>query len=97
LSGKAGHHTEELSQSEQRLVAALRAVLPQPRILLADEPLQGLSPRSADYLLSLLRDLHRSGSTLVVAAADWHGPKSDSGISIVQLSGGKLRSTEDPR
>jgi cell division transport system ATP-binding protein len=96
LSDKCGHLTEELSQSEQRLTATLRAVLPQPRFLLADEPFQGFSPRSADFLFSLLQELHRNGTTMVVASADWaRGPSPE--ISIVQLAGAKLRSVESSR
>jgi cell division transport system ATP-binding protein len=95
LSGKGGYLTEELSQSEQRLTATLRAVLPQPRLLLADEPFQGLSPRSADFLLSLFQDLHHNGTTLVVASADWTAHVPPSEISFVKLADGKLRSTEN--
>jgi len=97
LSGKGGYLTEELSQSEQRLTAALRAVLPKPKLLLADEPFQGLSPRSADFLLSLLTELHREGTTLVVASADWKARASDPEFSIVQLVGGKLRPADPSR
>jgi cell division transport system ATP-binding protein len=91
LQGKGGYLAEELSHSEQRLTAALRAVLPRPKLLLADEPFQGLSPRSADVLHSLLQDLHREGTTLVVASADWKARESGPDFSVVQLVGGKLR------
>ncbi len=97
LSGKGGYHTEELSQSEQRLAAALRAVLPKPSLILADEPFQGLSPRSADFLRQLLQDLHREGATLVVASADPAPWKSVPGVDWVQLVGAKLRPMDASR
>lgn len=90
LSGKGGYLTEELSQSEQRLTAALRAVLSQPPLLLADEPLQGLSPRSADFVLALLKDLHQGGSTLVVTSADRSRWESVPGVAFVRLEAAKL-------
>jgi ABC-type ATPase involved in cell division len=91
LSGKGGYHTEELSQSEQRLTAALRAVLPRPRLLLADEPFQGLSPRSKDFLLSLFKNLHQEGATLVTSTADRTVWGSLQEITWTRLESSKLR------
>jgi cell division transport system ATP-binding protein len=91
LSGKRAYLPEELSQSEQRMTAALRAILSRPALLLADEPFQGLSPKSAQTLLELLTGLHQGGSTLVLAAADWKMKGSPAAVQRVILSEGKLR------
>jgi len=75
----------------------MRALLPQPKLLIADEPFQGLSPRSADFLLSLLVDLHNGGSTLVLASADASRWAAIPGVSIVVLSGAKLKAVDSTR
>ncbi len=90
MSGKGGYLPEELSQSEQRMTVALRAILSKPALLLADEPFQGLSPKSAQTLLELLMDLHRNGSTLVLASAHWKVMDGPETAQRVVLSGGKL-------
>jgi len=90
LSGKAKYLPSELSQSEQRLTAALRAILPRPDLLLADEPTLGLSPRSAESLTSLLSELNKDGTTIVTAMADAKPFQDLPGVERVTLSGGKL-------
>ncbi len=90
LGGKGGYLPEELSQSEQRMAAALRAILPQPVLLLADEPFQGLSPRSSETLQALFAELHAGGSTLVVATADLRPEASNGPVEVVRLAEGKL-------
>jgi ABC-2 type transport system ATP-binding protein len=47
-------------------LALARAVLPDPELLLLDEPTAGLDPESARAVLSLVHDLARSGTTIVL-------------------------------
>lgn len=49
----------------QRLILA-RALLPDPLLLILDEPTIGLDPQAARSLRDLLRDLHRAGKTIVL-------------------------------
>lgn len=53
-----------LSGGEQRMLAVSRALLARPRVLLLDEPVQGMAPSVADRTYALLRD---SGAAVVTA------------------------------
>ena len=58
---------EDLSGGERQRVAIARAVIGRPRLLLADEPTAGLDGMQSERVVHLLRELHRLGSTVIVA------------------------------
>jgi branched-chain amino acid transport system ATP-binding protein len=55
-----------LSGGERRQVALARALLPEPDVLLVDEPSLGLSPVATDIVMGKLSELHASGTTVVI-------------------------------
>jgi cell division transport system ATP-binding protein len=59
-----------LSGSERRRVAAARAVVAQPRLVLADEPTAGLSTDLAGRVMRLIVSMRRAGAAVVVATQD---------------------------
>jgi branched-chain amino acid transport system ATP-binding protein len=56
----------ELSGGEQQILAIGRAVVTNPRLLLLDEPSEGLSPVHAQHLLAALRQLSAEGLAIVL-------------------------------
>lgn len=70
LEGRADHRTEQLSGGEQQRIAVARALATDPDLLLADEPLSNADPRSAELILSLLSQVCRAGTGLLVASHD---------------------------
>jgi cell division transport system ATP-binding protein len=58
---------EDLSGGERQRVAIARAVISRPRLLLADEPTAGLDTPQSERVIHLLRELHRLGSTVIIA------------------------------
>lgn len=73
LKGREGVRPADLSFGEQRAVVFLRALVAQPRILLADEPFQGLDASLTGTFLDLLAELPAKGSTVVLATQDPSG------------------------
>jgi ABC-type lipoprotein export system ATPase subunit len=66
LADKLRRHPGRLSQGERQRVALCRAVLPEPALILADEPTGNLDPENSERVLDLLfTQVERLGATLV--------------------------------
>jgi cell division transport system ATP-binding protein len=59
-----------LSGGEQQRIAVARAIIGDPKIILADEPTGSLDDESAEAILDLLKDAHIRGATVIIATHD---------------------------
>jgi putative ABC transport system ATP-binding protein len=72
LTGRARQRPGQLSGGHQQLVAVARAIAGQPPIVLADEPTGNLDSVAGEAVMTMLTDLHATGSTLCIAT---HNPQ----------------------
>lgn len=66
LAAKAAAYPNELSGGQQQRVAIARALAMRPKILLFDEPTSALDPELVGEVLSVMKELAKSGMTMVV-------------------------------
>ena len=70
LGKRLRHKPGELSGGQQQRVAVARAIAAQPSVILADEPTGNLDSRSTADIMNILKELHRSGRTVIVITHD---------------------------
>jgi putative ABC transport system ATP-binding protein len=70
LKDRAHHVPSQLSGGEQQRVCIARALINDPRIILADEPTGNLDAMNEEIVLRLLREFHQQGRTIVMVTHD---------------------------
>ena len=67
LSNKYKMFPTELSGGEQQRVSIARAIVNNPKVLIADEPTGNLDPETAKEIMELIDDINKAGTTVVMA------------------------------
>jgi len=70
LGGRGQDRAAALSGGEQQRAAIARAIVPEPALILADEPTGNLDPQLAVDILGLFEDIHETGVTVLFATHD---------------------------
>ena len=72
MSHRRGHFPCQLSGGQQQRIAVARAVVAQPKIILADEPTGNLDSKNSREVMDLLCRLHDQGTTIVMVTHSQH-------------------------
>lgn len=72
MSHRRGHFPCQLSGGQQQRIAVARAVVSNPKIILADEPTGNLDSKNSKEVMDLLLQLHEQGTTIVMVTHSQH-------------------------
>jgi cell division transport system ATP-binding protein len=81
-----------LSGGEQQRIAVARAIIGDPKIILADEPTGSLDEESAEIILDLLRGVHIRGATVIIATHD-KALMHKTGGQVLNIQQGRLETS----
>lgn len=85
---RRNHFPQQLSGGQQQRVAVARALVTNPKLILADEPTGNLDSVHGDEVMKMLTDLNDAGTTIVMVT---HSPLyAEYGNRIVHLFDGKI-------
>jgi len=90
LEKKATHRPRDLTQVEMRKLELARAVAAEPKLLIADESMAGLSHSEVDDILALLMQLNEGGITIILIEHIMSAVMSFSQRLAVLVSGKKI-------
>jgi len=88
LMPRKNHFPQQISGGQQQRVAVARAVITDPKIILADEPTGNLDSSHGDEVMKILVDLNESGTTIVMVT---HSPAyADYANRVIHLFDGHI-------
>ncbi|MFE5582999.1 amino acid ABC transporter ATP-binding protein [Kitasatospora sp. NPDC056531] len=89
LADKAAAYPRQLSGGQQQRVAIARALALEPKVLLFDEPTSALDPELVGEVLDVIKDLARSGTTMIVVTHEI-GFAREVADTVVFMDGGAV-------
>ena len=96
LAGKHAQFPAQLSGGEQQRVAIARALAMEPELMLFDEPTSALDPELVGEVLAVMKDLARSGMTMMVVTHELAFAR-EVGNALTFMDGGMVVERGDPR
>ena len=72
IAHRSNHFPTQLSGGQQQRAAIARAVIANPKIILADEPTGNLDSKNGKEVMELLKELHKDGTTIVMVTHSQH-------------------------
>jgi polar amino acid transport system ATP-binding protein len=96
LAGRERTYPRQLSGGQQQRVAIARAMAMEPKLMLFDEPTSALDPELVGEVLDVMRDLAKSGMTMVVVTHEM-GFAREVGDALVFMDDGIVVESGAPR
>jgi putative ABC transport system ATP-binding protein len=88
IGHRARHRPSQLSGGQQQRVAVARALVAEPKLILADEPTGNLDTNHGEEVMRMLQTLNRAGSTIVMVT---HSPAhADYAGRVVNMLDGRI-------
>ena len=97
LSGRATHRPSELSGGEQQRAALARALINQPKILLADEPTGDLDSHTGTEIMNFIREFNESMGMTIVMVTHERALAERYAKRMIFLADGKVTMTNQIR
>ena len=96
LEGKEKNYPTQLSGGQQQRVAIARALAMEPKLMLFDEPTSALDPELVGEVLDVMKDLARSGMTMIVVTHEM-GFAKEVADTVYFLDQGVIEESGDPK
>ena len=96
LEGKEKNYPTQLSGGQQQRVAIARALAMEPKLMLFDEPTSALDPELVGEVLDVMKDLARSGMTMIVVTHEM-GFAQEVADTVYFLDQGVIEESGDPK
>jgi phosphonate transport system ATP-binding protein len=90
LEGKAQNRSEELSGGQQQRVGIARAMMQEPEMILADEPVASLDPVLAHSIMQYLEDINKTDGVTVLCSLHFLDLVQRYGQRVIALNEGQL-------
>ena len=88
LDHRLKHYPPQLSGGERQRAAIARALVNEPKMLLADEPTGNLDSKSGDEVMQLFRELHAEGRTILMVT---HNPEIAAELPrVIEIKDGRV-------
>ena len=93
MAERSEHMPKELSGGQQQRVSIARALAGKPPLILADEPTGALDSKTGAELMTMLKELHGEGNTIVLIT---HDPNiARQAKRVIRIQDGKITSDKD--